>query len=150
MQYKQNLDILQFIIDNGMININDVQNSTEIMKREELLKKHPYKIWKGKDDKWYTYLPDKVKGRILKKRTTKKSIEDEVRIKTYSFRKRLYSICDKTGIARKSPHKIRKTYASILRDNQVSEKFITDLMGHTDIQCTNQFYAHNRKTNEKK
>ncbi len=72
MQYKQNLDILQFIIDNGMININDVQNSMEIMKREELLKKHLYKIWEGKDDKWYTYLPDKVKGRILKKRTTKK------------------------------------------------------------------------------
>ncbi|MDE6608625.1 MAG: site-specific integrase [Lachnospiraceae bacterium] len=374
-----------------MINISDVQNSMEAMKREELLKKHPYKIWQGKDDKWYTYLPDKAKGRILKKRTTKKSIEDEVieymkselenptvkdvfeewinrklemgevsnptyeryridferffhtfgerkvksvteeeiedfltncivrfhltsksfcnlkiivrgifkrakkknyvqfgitelisnmeisrkifksvqksdvmevfdeeefekveqyliqnldlvnlglllafltgirvgelaalkwsdfdgcsikiqrtetryknehgvyvyeikespkteagirdviippkciwimqkirmknpfgvymfekdesRIKTYSFRKRLYSICDKTGVARKSPHKIRKTYASILLDNQVSEKFITDLMGHTDIQCTNQFYGRNRKTNEKK
>lgn len=61
-----------------MININDVQNSMEAMKREELLRKHPYKIWQGKDDKWYTYLPDKEKGRILKKRTTKKSIEDEV------------------------------------------------------------------------
>ena len=382
---------MRFIIDNGMINISDVQNSMEAMKREELLRKHPYKIWQGKDDKWYTYLPDKDKGRILKKRTTKKSIEDEVigylkselenptvkdvfdewinrklemgevsnptyerykidferffsdfgerkvksvteeeiedfltncivrfhltsksfcnlkiivrgifkrarkknyvqfgitelisnmeisrkifknvqksdtmevfdeeefekveqylvqnldlvnlglllafltgirvgelaalkwsdfdgcsikiqrtetryknehggyvygikespkteagireviippkctwimqkirmknpfgeymfekeetRIKTYSFRKRLYGICDKIGIERKSPHKIRKTYASILLDNQVSEKLITDLMGHTDIQCTNQFYGRNRKTNEKK
>ena len=72
------------------------------------------------------------------------------RIKTYSFRKRLYSICDKAGISRKSPHKIRKTYASILLDDQVSEKLITDLMGHTNIQCTNQFYGRNRKTNEKK
>lgn len=61
-----------------MINISDAQNSMEVMKREELLRKHPYKIWHGKDDKWYTYLPDKDKGRILKKRTTKKSIEDEV------------------------------------------------------------------------
>ncbi len=45
-------------------------------KRNELLKKHPYKIWEGKDGKWYTYLPDKEKGRILKKRSTKKYIED--------------------------------------------------------------------------
>lgn len=36
--------------------------------------------------------------------------KEETRIKTYSYRKRLYGICDKTGIERKSPHKIRKTY----------------------------------------
>ncbi len=79
LQYGQNWDeILQFIINNGMININDVRDSMEAMKREELLKKHQYKIWQGKDGKWYTYLPDESKGRILKKRTTKKAIEDEV------------------------------------------------------------------------
>ncbi len=72
------------------------------------------------------------------------------RIKTYSFRKRLYYICDKIGIPRRSPHKIRKTYASILLDNHVSEKVIIDLMGHTDISCTNQYYGRNRKNNEKK
>ena len=391
LQYAQNNEILRFIINNGMIDISDVQNSMEAMKRKELLDKHPYRIWQGKDGKWYTYLPDEKKGRVLKKRTTQKAIEDDVigylkaelenptvkdvfeewierkletgevgrptyerykidferffgnsgekkiksvtedeledflvdcivkfhltpksysnlkiivrgifkrakkkkyiqfgvtellnnmevsrkifksskktdseevfdeeefekveqylmqnldmvnlgllltfftgirvgelaglkwtdfdgcsikiqrtetryrdssgkyvygikespkteagirevvvsprcmwimqkirmknpfgeyifeqggnRLKTYSFRKRLYGICDKTGITRKSPHKIRKTYASILLDNQVSEKFITDLMGHTSIQCTNQFYGRNRKTNEKK
>ena len=74
----QSGEILQFIIDNGMIDISDVQNSIETMKKEELLKKHPYKIWQGKDGKWYTYLPDGEKGRTLKKRTTKKAIEDDV------------------------------------------------------------------------
>lgn len=73
-----------------------------------------------------------------------------IRIKTYSYRKRLYYICDQTKIPRRSPHKIRKTYASILLDNQVSEKLITDLMGHTDIQCTNKYYGRNRKSNEEK
>lgn len=72
------------------------------------------------------------------------------RVKTYSYRKRLYHICDQVGIPRRSPHKIRKTYASILLDNHVSEKVIIDLMGHTDIQCTNRYYGRNRKTNEKK
>lgn len=76
--------------------------------------------------------------------------KDGERVKTYSFRKRLYLVCDKSGVPRKSPHKIRKTYASILLDSQLSEKFITDMMGHTDIQCTNQFYGRNRKTKEKK
>lgn len=78
LQYGQDNEILQFIINNGMINISDVQNSMETMKREELLKKHPYKIWQGKDAKWYTYLPDGEKGRILRKRTTKRAIEDDV------------------------------------------------------------------------
>lgn len=77
-QYAQNNDILRFIIDSGMINISDVQNSMEAMKRKELLEKHPYKIWKGKDEKWYTYLPDDKKGRMLKKRTSQKAIEDDV------------------------------------------------------------------------
>ena len=48
------------------------------MKRKELLEKHPYKIWQGKDGKWYTYLPDDKKGRVLKKRTSQKAIEDDV------------------------------------------------------------------------
>lgn len=77
-QQEQNYDILRFIINNGMINLNDVQNSMEAMKKEELLKKHPYKIWEGKDGKWYTYIPDEEKGRVLKKRATKRAIEDDV------------------------------------------------------------------------
>lgn len=32
----------------------------------------------GKDGKWYTYLPDQKKGRVLKKRTSQKDIEDDV------------------------------------------------------------------------
>ncbi len=81
LQYlKDGNEILQFIINNGMIDISDVQDSMETMKREELLKKHPYKIWQGKDGKWYTYLPDESKkdGRRLVKRGEKKSLEDIV------------------------------------------------------------------------
>lgn len=45
-------------------------------KKQELLNKHPYKVWEGSNGKWYTYLPDEEKGRILKKKSTKKDIED--------------------------------------------------------------------------
>ncbi len=58
---------MRFIIDNGMINIYDVQNSMEVMKRNELLKQHQYEIWQSKDGKWYTYLPVQGGGRVLKR-----------------------------------------------------------------------------------
>lgn len=78
LQYGQGNDILRFIINNGMVNISDVQNSMEAMKREEVLKKHPYEIWEGKDGKWYTYLSSQNGGRTLKKRKTRKDLESVV------------------------------------------------------------------------
>lgn len=69
---------------------------------------------------------------------------------TDMIRKRLYLICDKVGVPRKSPHKIRKTYGSILLDNGLDNKLIEGQMGHTDITCTERFYHRNRrKLNEK-
>ena len=49
-----------------------------ILNRKELLSKHPYKIWQGRDGKWYTYLPDKEKGRKLIKRKILSELEDFV------------------------------------------------------------------------
>lgn len=48
------------------------------MKREELLRQHPYEIWQSKDGKWYTYLPTQGGGRVLKKRKSKKDLENIV------------------------------------------------------------------------
>ena len=75
MQYRQDSEILRFIIESGKIDINDVQNSMKAMRRKELLEKHPYKIWKGKDGEWYTYLPRQGNGRVLKKRKSKSDLE---------------------------------------------------------------------------
>lgn len=73
-----NEELLKYAVDNGMIDLSYVQEQIEMSKREETLKKHPYKIWKGKDGKWYTYLPDEKKGRILRKKISKKEIENDV------------------------------------------------------------------------
>lgn len=67
---------LNYAINLGIIDIADLQEKIEMSKREEFLKKHPYSIWQGKDGKWYTYIPDKEKGRILRKRTSKREIEN--------------------------------------------------------------------------
>lgn len=56
----------------------NLQSKVEMRKRDELFNKHPYKIWKGKDELWYTYFPDVEKGRVRKKRKTEKEIRDLV------------------------------------------------------------------------
>ena len=58
-------ELLKYAVENGMIDTALVQEKIEMQKREELLNKHPYKIYQGKDGKWYTYLPDKKNGRIF-------------------------------------------------------------------------------------
>lgn len=71
---NKNID-LQYAINNGIIDLPNIQSIIEMKNRQELLNNHPYKIWCGSNGKWYTYLPDKTKGRILKKRNTKIDIE---------------------------------------------------------------------------
>lgn len=71
-------ELLKFAIENGMIDTALVQERIEMHKRKEILDKHPYDIWEGKNGKWYTYLPDKTKGRILKKRVTRELIEQDI------------------------------------------------------------------------
>lgn len=71
-------DVLKYAIENGMIDMTYIREQIEMNKRKELLEKHPYKIWEGKDGKWYTYLPDVGKGRRLIKRKSLQGIEDAV------------------------------------------------------------------------
>ena len=69
---------LNYLIEHGIIDVSSIQSMYEMNKRKELLDKHPYDYCQGKNGKWYVYLPDKEKGRVLKKRNTQKEIEDVV------------------------------------------------------------------------
>lgn len=71
-------EALKYAIENGMIDMTYIREQIEMNKRKELLEKHPYKIWEGKDGKWYTYLPDNEKSRRLIKRKSLRDIEDVV------------------------------------------------------------------------
>ena len=63
-------ELLKYAIEHGMIDTTYVQDMIEMQKRKEILEKHQYSIWEGKNGKWYTYLPDEEKnrGKVLKKR----------------------------------------------------------------------------------
>jgi hypothetical protein len=63
------------------------------------------------------------------------------RIRNCYFLKHLYKVCDDMQIPRRSCHACRKTYASILRDNKLPEKYIVETMGHTNITTTDRYYA---------
>ena len=67
------------------------------------------------------------------------------RIRTYVFRNRLATVCKHSNVKQKSPHKIRKTYGSILLDDGLAESLIVSQMGHTDIKTTKEHYYKNRR-----
>ena len=72
------------------------------------------------------------------------------RIRGNTFNKRLATICDKLNIPRRSMHKIRKTYATTLIDKKVSESFIQEQMGHSDISTTRKLYYFSNEFEEEK
>lgn len=73
-----NNEMLNYAIENGMIDFDTIKQEIEMNERKKYLNEHPNKIWQGTNGLWYTYLPDAIKGRTLKKRNTKKEIETVV------------------------------------------------------------------------
>lgn len=67
------------------------------------------------------------------------------RIRSRQLRRHLKAICEELGITYKPPHKIRKTYASILREGEIDDQTIIDMMGHVNIGITEQYYLRSRK-----
>ncbi len=70
--------MLQLAISQGIIDLSFVEEKIEMTKREQYLKQHPHEIWQGKNGSWYTYIPDRKKGRVLKRKATKEAIENEI------------------------------------------------------------------------
>lgn len=72
------------------------------------------------------------------------------RMTTNVIRRRLERVCKTNSITQKSPHKIRKTYGSILLDNNIDNRLVMNQMGHSDITCTEEHYHRNRRAEEEK
>ena len=75
-----------------------------------------------------------------------------IRIRSYRLRSRLYYICKKLPefSQAKSPHKLRKTFCSILLDQGFDNNFIISIMGHTNIAVSENFYHFDRKSSAQK
>ncbi len=70
--------LVDFALEHGILNLDDVQNQMNKKHREQLLKQHPYDIWQGSDNRWKTYIPDSSKksGRKLIVKTHLIDLED--------------------------------------------------------------------------
>ena len=76
--------------------------------------------------------------------------ENGNRLTTLLIRKRDYKICKEVSVYKKSPHKIRATYDTILLDSGVDKRTVKDQMGHADIAVSEKNYHRNRKSIETK
>ena len=76
MEHLTDKAILNYALQNGIIDIYTIQKQIEMNERKKYLNMHESTIWQGKDKKWYTYLPDKEKRRKLIKRNSKTEIEN--------------------------------------------------------------------------
>ena len=77
-------------------------------------------------------------------------VSENKRMPTQAVRMRLRRMCIKLKIYNKSPHKVRKTYGTILMDNHIDSRMIIGQMGHTNISTSEVHYHRNRRTIEKK
>ena len=55
---------------------------------------------------------------------------------------KLYRMCDELGIERRSPHKLRKTYISMLLNNGIDPDFVRQQAGHKQLQTTLNNYTY--------
>lgn len=73
---------LEFAIEHGIIDLGDVLDKIEHMKKQEILNKHleKYIIWEGKDKRFRTYLPDETQknGRKLVAKSSREKLEQEI------------------------------------------------------------------------
>lgn len=73
-------DVLDFLVENGTINTDDVLNQMKRKELEEHIRSvHPYKIWQGVNDKrWRTYIKDDQakSGKRMIAKSTKKAVFD--------------------------------------------------------------------------
>lgn len=80
MESLNNSELLNFAIENGMIDLDTIREKIEMNERKKYLEMHSSKIWKSTDGKWYTFVPDcsKKNERKLIKRKSKDALEDFV------------------------------------------------------------------------
>ncbi|MDE7232386.1 MAG: tyrosine-type recombinase/integrase [Lachnospiraceae bacterium] len=65
--------------------------------------------------------------------------------KAHCFDGAIRRVCKRLGIAKRSMHKLRKTYASYIltdEESEVTDKIAQGQLGHSDIQTTRNHYYY--------
>lgn len=65
---------MRYAVENGIIDVGTVIDAINMKKKEEILEKHNYKVYKGNDNYWHTY----VKKEGEKRREIRKKSKDKL------------------------------------------------------------------------
>ena len=142
-------ETLQYALESGIINLSYVKDKIEMNKKEKILANHQYKIWKGNDNKWRTYLPN-GEGRKLVKRSTENSIKDAIiqyyeskekeerNIAQYEFRYRFEVWVERQKMCERSDNTIYKYQTDYKRffSGKDIERMDVRKINETDIIAT--------------
>lgn len=71
------IELLNFAVENGMLDMDALQGIKMAKEKQEILAKHNFNVWQGKDGRWCTYLPSDS-GRKFVKRKNKEDIEKAI------------------------------------------------------------------------
>ena len=70
-------EILQFALENSIIDISTIEREIEMQNRKKYLDMHDQKIWQGCDGRWYTYLKPQSKRRLISA-SSLEDLEDKI------------------------------------------------------------------------
>lgn len=81
-------ELLNYAMENGMIDISTIQKTIEMNERKKYLEMHNHEVWKGKDGYFYTKVDDETKpgGRRMIKKSKREAVEDAI-VDFYKSRK---------------------------------------------------------------
>lgn len=144
-------EILNFALENGIIDIHTIQKKIEMNERKKYLENHEFRVWQGKDGKWYTYVPDEMheKGRRLIKKTQRIGIDDEL-VKYYKsveeepyfsgvFNEWVKSKLRYGEITKQTYDRYYSDYEKYIEKSNISKckfRYITEDMLEDYIKCT--------------
>lgn len=128
------LDELHLDSIDDILVLPEIQEILDMRRRKEILRFHKYKVWKGTDNKWYTYIPDNKGGRKLKKRNAKSDLEDmliefyenEYKESMGTFEKMFDKYSEfqrqEVGVSGNTYYKYKKDYQRFFADTEFSKK----------------------------
>lgn len=72
-------EILSFRVENDILNMDGVENEMQKKRREQILESHQYKIYKGNDGRYRTYVPcDNKHGRKMIVKSSLDKLKDAI------------------------------------------------------------------------
>lgn len=140
MELTEN-QLLNYALENGMIDLDTIQTKIEMNERKKYLEQHEFTKWKGSDGKYHTYVPDIMneRGRKEIKRSSIESLDDAI-IKHYKeqeevirvkevFYMWLKSKLDYGEIEKQTYDRYENVFVKYLKDSELSRvqfKYITE------------------------